>query len=198
MTLQELQARSGNQCELCGATGKLNSYEVSKAPDQIRDIEIYACETCIAQVDKKADLNQKHWQDLLGTAMWSEVPAVQVVAWRMLNRFRQESWAADNIDMMYLDDDYLAWAKASGDHENDANVDLHRDCNGAQLVSGDSVVLIKSLDVKGSTVNAALGTVVKNIKLDPNDMGYVEGKIEGQSIMIKTMYVKKQGAEQMA
>ncbi|MOA64389.1 PhnA protein [compost metagenome] len=56
-------------------------------------------------------------------------------------------------------------------------------------------MLIKSLDVKGSTVNASLGTVVKNIKLDPNDTGYIEGKVEGQTIMIKTMYVRKQGAQ---
>ncbi len=126
--------------------------------------------------------------------MWSEVPAVQVTAWRMLNRMRQESWAAEAIDMMYLDDENLAWAKATGDHEGDASVDLHKDCNGHQLENGDSVVLIKSLDVKGSTVNARLGTVVKNIKLDPNDTNYIEGRIEGQSIMIKTMYVRKQGA----
>ncbi len=198
MSIQELQSRSGNKCELCEATENLKVHEVSKAPDSIRDLEIYACENCIAQIEKKADLDKSHWQNLLSTAMWSEVPAVQVVAWRMLNRFRQESWAADNIDMMYLDDEHLAWAKATGDHENDADVDLHRDCNGAQLSGGDSVVLIKSLDVKGSTANAALGTVVKNIKLDPNDTGYIEGKIDGQSIMIKTMYVKKQGAEQMA
>lgn len=197
MNLQELQTRSDNKCELCGTTSGLKVYEVSAAPKSIRDPEVYICEKCMAQIEKKADLEQAHWQNLLGTAMWSEVPAVQVLAWRMLNRFRNESWAADNLDMMYLDEEHMAWARASGDHENDATVDLHRDCNGAQLQAGDTVVLIKSLDVKGSTVNAALGTVVKNIKPDPNDTGYIEGKIEGQSIMIKTIYVKKQGAEQM-
>lgn len=197
MNLQELQTRSDNKCELCGTTTGLKVYEVSAAPNSIRDPEVYICEKCMVQIEKKADLEQAHWQDLLGTAMWSEVPAVQVLAWRMLNRFRNESWAADNIDMMYLDEEHMAWARASGDHENDATVDLHRDCNGAQLQNGDTVVLIRSLDVKGSTVNAALGTVVKNIKPDPNDTGYIEGKIEGQSIMIKTIYVKKQGAEQM-
>lgn len=197
MNIQELQIRSGNECELCKATDSLKVFAVPKAPADIRDIEIHACADCIAQIEKKADLDKAHWQNLLGVAMWSEVPAVQVIAWRMLNRFRQESWAADNIDMMYLDEAYLAWAKASGDHESDATVDLHRDCNGAQLNAGDSVVLIRSLDVKGSTVNAALGTVVKSIKLDANDTGYIEGKIEGQSIVIKTIYVKKQGAEQM-
>lgn len=93
--------------------------------------------------------------------MWSEVPAVQIVAWRMLNRLRAESWAVDNLDMLYLDEDTLAWAKATGDHENDGSVALHKDSNGNILKTGDTVVLTKSLDVKGSTLNAKMGTVVK-------------------------------------
>jgi len=149
------------------------------------------CEKCLAQIDKKQELDSKHWQ-CLSESMWSEVPGIQVVAWRMLNRLRNESWAADNLEMLYLDDDKMAWAKATGDHENDASVDLHRDCNGAQLVSGDSVVLIKSLDVKGSTLNAKLGTVVKNIRLVENNTEQIEGRIEGQVIVILTKYVRKQ------
>jgi protein PhnA len=126
--------------------------------------------------------------------MWSEVPAIQVVSWRMLNRLRNESWAVDNLDMLYLDEEKLAWAKASGDHENDASVDLHKDCNGQVLQSGDSVVLIKSLDVKGSTLNAKMGTVVKNIRIVENNTEQIEGKIEGQTIVILTKYVRKQQA----
>lgn len=195
MTVQQLQERSQNQCELCESKDHLMVYEVPPTASNSADREIYICETCHNQVEKKAELDPAHWQQCLPTAMWNEAPAVQVVAWRMLNRFRQESWAADLLDMMYLDEDNMEWAKATGDHENDGSVDLHRDCNGHQLEHGDSVVLIKSLDVKGSTVNASLGTVVKNIKLDPNDTGYIEGKVEGQTIMIKTMYVRKQGAQ---
>lgn len=198
MNLQDLQSRSGNQCEICADTNNLQVYEPSHAPDNFRDVEVLVCSICLAQIEKQADLDTKHWQDCLPTAMWSEVPAVQVIAWRMLNRFRNEAWAAEHLDMMYLEDDFLNWAKASGDQDGDGQVDLHRDCNGAQLLAGDSVVLIKSLDVKGSTVNAALGTVIKNIRLDPNDTGYIEGKIEGQSIMVKTIFVRKQGAGQMS
>jgi protein PhnA len=123
--------------------------------------------------------------------MWSEVPAVQVVAWRMLNRLRNESWAAEAIDMMYFDDETMAWAKASGDHENSSEVDLHRDCNGAILEDGDTVVLTKSLDVKGSTLNARLGTVVKHIRLVKDNIEQIEGKIEGQTIVILTKYLRK-------
>jgi protein PhnA len=124
--------------------------------------------------------------------MWSEVPGVQVTAWRMLNRFRNESWATDSLDMMYLDDERLAWAKASGDHENDNSVDLHKDSNGQILQTGDTVVLIKSLDVKGSSLNAKMGTVVKNIRIVEENTEQIEGKIEGQVIVILTKYVRKQ------
>jgi protein PhnA len=96
--------------------------------------------------------------------------------------------------MIYLTDENLAWAKATGDHENDATVDLHKDSNGTQLLQGDTVVLTKSLDVKGSTLNAKMGTVVKNIRLVENNTEQIEGKIEGQTIVILTKYVRKQGS----
>jgi protein PhnA len=124
--------------------------------------------------------------------MWSEIPAVQVAAWRMLNRLRHESWAMENLDMLYMSDDRLAWAKASGDHENDNSVELHKDANGHVLQNGDSVLLVKSLDVKGSSLNAKMGTVVKNIRLVDENTEQIEGKIEGQLIVILTKYVRKQ------
>jgi protein PhnA len=125
--------------------------------------------------------------------MWSEVPAVQVMAWRMLNRLRNESWAAEQLEMMYLDDEKLAWAKASGDHENDGSVELHKDCYGAVLKNGDNVVLTKSLDVKGSSVHAKLGTVIHHIRLVSGNTEQIEGRIEGQQIVVLTKYLRKQG-----
>ncbi|WP_143307811.1 PhnA domain-containing protein [Chitinophaga vietnamensis] len=182
-----------NQCELCQSGDALKLYEVLPEPATSLDNKILICDKCRAQIEKKAELDSQHWK-CLSDAMWSEKPAVQVTAWRMLQRLKNESWAADNLDMMYLDDDMLAWAKASGDHENDATVDLHRDCNGAILQHGDTVVLTKSLDVKGSTLNAKLGTVVKNIRLVENNTEQIEGKIEGQTIVILTKYLRKQGS----
>ncbi|PUZ23828.1 phosphonoacetate hydrolase [Chitinophaga costaii] len=192
MNLAALQKRSNHVCELCAATGALQVYEVPPTASNIPDREIYICNKCLAQIEQKEEIDSNHWQ-CLSTAMWSEVPAVQVVAWRLLNRLRNESWAADNLDLMYLDDATLAWAKATGEHESDHTLSLHKDANGQLLANGDTIILTKSLDVKGSSVNARLGTVVKNIRLDANDTNYVEGKIEGQSIMIKTIYVRKQG-----
>lgn len=190
---EQLLERSGKKCELCQSASVLKMYEVPPSSQSDANKSIMLCEKCTAQIEKKEELQSDHWS-CLTTSMWSEIPGVQIVTWRMLNRLRNESWAADSLDMMYLDDEKLAWAKASGDHENDAAVELHKDINGHQLHSGDTVVLIKSLDVKGSSLNAKMGTVVKNIRLVENDTEQIEGRIEGQVIVILTKYVRKQGS----
>lgn len=188
-----LLKRCGNKCELCQSDKSLKAYEVGPQDRYNEDNTIMICDKCEAQILKKEDLDSSHWA-CLTASMWSEVPGVQVVTWRMLNRLRNESWASDSIDMMYMDDDRLAWAKATGDHDNDSTVDLHKDSNGTVLQNGDTIVLTKSLDVKGTTLNAKLGTVVKNIRLVENNTEQIEGKIEGQVIVILTKYVRKQGA----
>lgn len=189
---QLLLERSNNKCDLCGSTTTLEVYEVPPQTQPNEDNCIIACAKCRAQIDKREELDGSHW-NCLTTSMWSEAPAVQVVTWRLLNRLKAESWATDSLDMMYFDEERLAWAKATGDHENDAAVELHKDCNGNVLQAGDAVVLIKSLDVKGSTLNAKMGTVVKNIRLVEDNTSQIEGRIEGQVIVILTKYVRKQG-----
>lgn len=194
MKLEEVVLkRSENKCELCGATAKLQVYEVLPQDRSTEENHIAICEKCKAQVDKKEELDSNHWK-VLSETMWSEVPGVQVVAWRMLNRLRNESWATDLLDMLYLDEEKMAWAKATGDHENDSTVELHKDAYGAVLQNGDTVILTKSLDVKGSSLNAKLGTVVKNIRLVENNTEQIEGRIEGQVIVILTRYVRKQSS----
>lgn len=187
----QLKERSGNKCELCQSEAGLKTYEVPPQSSSNPDNSILICVKCLGQIEKKEDLDSNHWK-CLAESMWSEVPGVQVMAWRMLNRLKNESWAMENLDMMYLTDENLAWAKATGDQDNDGTVDLHKDANGNQLLAGDTVVLTKSLDVKGSTLNAKMGTVVKNIKLVEENTEQIEGKIEGQVIVILTKYVRKQ------
>ena len=186
-----LLQRSENKCELCKSTEEVNFYEVLPQKSTNEQNCIMICATCLAQIEKKAELDSNHWQCLTET-MWSEASGIQVVAWRMLNRLKNESWASDNLDMLFLDEETLVWAKATGDHDNDSAVDLHKDCNGVILQTGDTVVLTKSLDVKGSTLNAKMGTVVKNIRIVEENTEQIEGKIEGQVIVILTKYVRKQ------
>jgi protein PhnA len=123
--------------------------------------------------------------------MWNENTAVQVVAWRMLNRLSSAGWTKELLEMMYFDEDILAWAQATGEGEDDENKIIHRDVNGVILASGDSVVLIKDLKVKGSSMVAKQGTSVRNIRLDYDNAEYIEGKVDGQQIVIITKYVKK-------
>lgn len=65
-----------------------------------------------------------------------------------------------------------------------------RDSNGTILTEGDSVVVIKSLKVKGSASDIKRGQVVKNIRLTNND-GEIEGKVDKVTLVLKTMFLKK-------
>lgn len=187
---KQLSERSGNCCELCGANTSLSAYSVPPNSNENLEDSIFTCEKCKNQIEKKEPLDENHWS-CLTSSMWSEVPAVKVVSWRMLSRLRNHTWATDALEMMYLEEDQLAWASATGDQEDSGEVELHRDCNGAILQTGDSVVLIKTLDVKGSSLSAKVGTAVKNIRLVQDNTEQIEGKVEGQQIVILTKYVKK-------
>ncbi|RZK69455.1 MAG: PhnA protein [Pedobacter sp.] len=188
----QLLERSGSSCELCGDTTGIKVYEVKPDAMSTPENTLLTCEKCTNQINKTEETDPKHWT-CLSTSMWSEIPAVQVIAWRMLNRLQNESWAADNLDILYLDDATLEWAKESGDHNQSASEEIHKDSNGLVLKEGDTVVLTRSLDVKGSQINAKMGTVVKNIRLVDGNPEQIEGKIDGQVIVILTKYLRKQG-----
>jgi len=95
------------------------------------------------------------------------------------------------LNMMYLDEEELAFAQASDDHLEESEKVIHKDSNGSVLANGDNVVLIKDLKVKGTSMTAKQGTVVRKITLDPENAEYIEGKVDGQQIVILTQYVKK-------
>lgn len=188
---QQLLQRSENKCELCQSADTLKLYEVLPQSGNTADNCIITCANCLSQIEKREEMNSNHWRCLTGS-MWSEIPGVQVVSWRMLNRLTNEGWAQDNLDMLYLEEETLAWAKAGADDEDAAVAEFHKDCNGNLILAGDSVVLIKTLDVKGSSLSAKLGTVVKNVRLVEDNTDQIEGRIEGQVIVILTKYVRKQ------
>ena len=185
---KELLNRSGSTCELCKSADCLQELEVSKAPTTNVDAYILACDTCRDQISGEETLDTKHWR-CLNDSMWSEVPAVQVMAYRMLNKLNAESWAQDLLDMIYLEEDTLAWAKA-GIVDSSASV-VHKDSNGNVLQSGDTVVITQTLKVKGSSVTAKRGTAVRNISLVYDNAEQIEGRVEGQQVVILTKFVKK-------
>lgn len=187
---KDLENRSGGVCELCGSTENLQAYQVPPKNNEFLDESIHACSTCVDQIENPESTDSNHWR-CLNDSMWSEVSAVKVVAWRMLTRLRGEGWPMDLLDMLYLEDDVLAWAKETGEGAEEGDKIIHRDSVGAILTHGDSVVVIKDLKVKGSSLVAKQGTAVRNISLDPENAEYIEGKVNGQSIVILTKYVKK-------
>tara|TARA_R110002126_G_scaffold291652_2_gene454968 strand:- start:85360 stop:85713 length:354 start_codon:yes stop_codon:yes gene_type:complete len=116
--------------------------------------------------------------------MWTEDAALQVYAARTLKRLDTD-WARDLLDQLYLDDDTQAWA------DNVAAPTDHKDSNGVPLSQGDTVVLIKDLPVKGGGFTAKRGTAVHRISLVQDNPAHIEGRVEGQRIVILTEFVKK-------
>ena len=187
---RELNKRADNKCELCGVDEHLQIYTIAPQKDISLKKSLTACKTCISQIEDPEITDPNHWR-CLNDSMWSEHQAVQVTAWRMLSRLKKEGWPKDLLDMMYLEDEILEFAKATGEGEDPTDKLMHRDVNGVVLQSGDSVVLIKDLKVKGSSMVAKQGTAVRRISLDHENEKYIEGKVGPTQIVIITDYVKK-------
>lgn len=185
-----LHQRSESSCELCGSNNELAVYAVPPDSDNSADQCVLLCNTCLDQITLPERIDVNHWR-CLNDSMWSQTPAVQVTAWRMLMQLRSEGWPQDLLDMLYLDEDTLAWAKLTiKDHDDQAS-GMHTDSNGTTLVAGDAVTLIKDLNVKGAGFTAKRGTAVRNISLVADNPEHIEGRVNGQQIVILTKYVKK-------
>ncbi|MFT5686814.1 MAG: protein PhnA [Myxococcota bacterium] len=180
--MDDLMTRSGGQCELCGATDSPAAWPVSGGPE---DAAALLCATCHPAVAAGESLSGGHWFCLQESA-WSEVPAVVVLSVRLLRRLPGETWAADLLDQVYLDDDTRAWADSGAADAGPKTTDS----NGALLSDGDSVTLIKDLTVKGAGFTAKRGTLVKNIRTG-SDPTHIEGRVNKMTIMLKTAFLKK-------
>lgn len=185
----DLHARSQSQCEFCKTTDNLSVYLVPPANEETVDTSVLVCPTCLSQLQTPESVDANHWR-CLNDAIWSEVPAVKVVAYRMLHGLRSHGWPQDLLDMMYLDEAELKWAQATLLADGEEAI-IHKDCNGVVLATGNTVVLTKDLDVKGTSFAAKRGTAVRNIYLVPDNAEQIEGKVNGQQIVILTKYVKK-------
>jgi protein PhnA len=172
MALKDILARAGNACEFCGATDGLEAVDIAPAGD------IALCPACRGEEDVQPD----HWRCLEGAA-WTAEPAVQLAVWRKLGTL-DAAWAAEAREGMALLPEVQGWSETPLAVE-------HRDSNGALLAQGDTVVLIKDLVVKGANFTAKRGTAVRGIALVPDNAAQIEGRVEGQRIVILTEFVKK-------
>jgi protein PhnA len=112
---KDLARRAKSKCELTGAAGvPLRPYEVPPVgADPELDRTILISEACHEVLEHPRKLSGREWQ-CLGEMVWSELPAVQVVAWRMLHELaKREDWAREVMDGVFLDEEVEQWAKSA-------------------------------------------------------------------------------------
>lgn len=185
-----LQIRSDSKCELCSAEENLAVFEIPPQTKSNAENCIYLCISCREQIEDPEKIDVHHWH-CLNDSMWSQVPAVQVMAWRLLKQLSSETWAQNLFDTLYLDEQTLNWAQSANDENTDNDIIKHLDSNGFLLNAGDTVILTKDLNVKGTSFTAKRGTAVRGISLVNDNENHIEGRINGQQIVILTKFVKK-------
>ena len=110
---KDLTRRARSQCELCASSGeKLMAHEVPPAPmEPILEHCLFICQTCVDQIRNPARRDPDHWR-CLNASVWSEVPAVQVTAVRLLRALKKEQWAGALLEQIYLEPDIEAWLES--------------------------------------------------------------------------------------
>lgn len=178
-----MNERCEGTCELCGAAPAVHEYTVSPKIGDAIENQVALCDTCSDTLNAKD--KGSYWSFLEGT-IWNPEPSIQALSYRILQSYKNEDWANDIIASVELDEDIVQWAMSVFEAAA-----VHKDAFGNTLENGDNVVLTQSLDVKGTSFSAPKGTVVKRIRLVPGNTDQIEGKINEQTIVILTKYVKK-------
>jgi protein PhnA len=178
----KLESRCAGICELCALEPATIEFTVSPKED-IAQNQVAICSRCEENISNKDA--RDHWQCLSGS-IWSQEPSVQALSYRILYGLRDQSWANDIIESVYLEEEIIQW----GINVFEETL-VHQDAFGNLLENGDNVVLIQALKVKGTNFTASKGTVVKKIRLVADNTNLVEGKINDQVIVLITQFVKK-------
>ena len=161
------------QCELCESTNNVTEYVVFEGDDGV----VFLCETCKTQIENNS-LDEAHF-NCLNNSMWSEKSSVKILTYKLLKELGRN----DLLDMMYLTDEELAIANKTEE--------VIKDANGNVLKAGDSVSVIKDLEVKGAGKTIKRGTVIKNIRMCDVE-GHISCKVDGiGQVYLKTEFLKK-------
>ena len=139
-TEQTLLQRSDAKCELCTSEQNLSVYNLPPESEDSAEKSILLCDTCRSQISNPETVDANHWR-CLNDSMWNPEPAVQVMAWRVLQCLSAEPWAQDLLDMLYLEPEVLSWAEATSLANNNEGDDTEAtlDNNGTKLTAGDTV-----------------------------------------------------------
>ena len=180
---QQLKQRCQDVCELCGTETATHAYTVSPKNEDSINNQVALCTTCLSAIDHTD--SGFHWRCIEGS-IWNPEPSVQALSYRILHQYKDEDWANNLINSVDLDENTIQWALSAFEV-----ADVHKDAYGNVLENGDTVVLTQALNVKGTNFTASKGTVVKKIKLVHDNAEHIEGKINDQTIVILTKFVKK-------
>ena len=186
MEINKLKERANNKCEICENVDDLKSYAVLGADKY--DEDVLLCEICRTAIESSDYSNSNHWRVLTGS-IWSETPAVQALSYSILNKLKTENWAQECLESVFIDENIVIWA-LSEEREEESKL-IHKDAFGNILLQGDNVVLIENLNVKGTNYIAPKGTQVKKIRLVHDNAEQIEGKINNDTIVILTKFLKK-------
>ncbi len=171
-----------NVCELCSSEDGVSEVELPVSDGSVEQ-SICLCANCKTQIES-GELDENHF-NCLNDSMWSETPAAKIMSYILWSKLGRQ----DMVEMMYLEEDELNLAQQAVNAE--ANKLVYKDANGVELQAGDSIVILKDLEVKGAGFTAKRGTTVTRIGLAPGDAGHVEGRVNGTKIFIKTEFIKK-------
>jgi len=184
-----LQNRSNNACELCSESdNNLHGYAVPPKNDDSIDNQVVLCNKCFNKISAADFSDTNYWRFLTGS-IWNEISSVQALSYKILNKITSEEWALETVESVSLEEAVINWANA--EDELEASKIIHKDAFGVVLTTGDSVVLTQNLNVKGANFIAPKGTIVRKIKLVDDNAEQIEGKIEGETIVILTKYLRK-------
>ena len=183
MIPDKLKERCESLCELCASENAKVAYAVSPKNHDSIDNEVAICATCAAEIENQT--SSLHWSCLAGS-IWNQTPSVQALSYRILYKFKDEQWASEIMGSVELPEEIVNWALSVYQTQ-----EIHKDSNGDALANGDTVVLTQQLNVKGASFNAPKGTIVRKIRLVADNPEQIEGKINDQTIVILTKYVRK-------
>lgn len=180
---EKLLKRSDNNCELCTIEPATTAYAVSPKNNDAIENEVALCDTCLSNLTNNT--NSEHWRCLAGS-IWNQEESVQALSYRILHQYKDQEWAAEIIGSVDLPESVVNWALSAFEVK-----DVHKDSNGTVLENGDTIVLTQGLNVKGANFMAPKGTIVRKIRLVPDNHEQIEGKVNDQTIVILTKFVRK-------
>ncbi len=179
----KLKERCESLCELCVSQTAEIAYAVSPKNNDSIENEVALCSTCVAEINNKTA--SLHWSCLAGS-IWNQTPSVQALSYRILYSYKDEQWANEIMSSVEFPEEILNWALSVYQ-----TPEIHKDSNGDTLANGDTVVLTQQLNVKGASFNAPKGTIVRKIRLVADNTEQIEGKINDQTIVILTKFVRR-------